>query len=163
LYRTQDKVRDLFEKLALDKYEFKHPRKNSRHPTHGKYASNANPCCRDHFMNSHDPSNSYIPLVLCDYCESSDHDVRNYPYHDYVNATCVSIEKTIHGLTQKMVETMKERITEYSHYFNHSRDNYNEPDSYLASPKSKVSLYVDFGPSYLTRSDLHDDMPFPSL
>jgi len=37
------------------------------------------------------------------------------------------------------------------------------PDSSLGSPKSKVSLYDDFEPSYLTRSNLHDDIPLLNL
>ena len=59
-----------------------------------------------------------------------------------------------------MVETMKERIVEYSKYFHESRENYSEPDSSFGSPKLEVSLYDDFEPSYQFSSNLHDDMPF---
>jgi len=64
-------------------------------------------------------------------------------------------------MTDKMVEKMKQRIAEYSHYFSHSREdtNLHELDSCLGSPKPKVSLYNDFKPSCLATSDLHDDMP----
>jgi len=55
-----------------------------------------------------------VPLVLCDYCESSDHDVHACPYHAYVDATCASVEKKINELTGKMIEIMEERILEYS-------------------------------------------------
>jgi len=34
-----------------------------------------------------------------------------------------------------MIETMKERIAEYSQCVNHSRENYNESNSALGSPK----------------------------
>ena len=80
-----------------------------------------------------------------------------------MDATCANIEKKINELSDKMIENMKARITEYSQCFNHSRENYNEPDSSLGSPKSKVILYDDFEPSYLTRPNLNKDMPSLSL
>ena len=43
-----------------------------------------------------------------DYCEFSDHDVYDCPYHDYVDARCASLGKKIHELTDKMIETIKE-------------------------------------------------------
>ena len=46
----------------------------------------------------------------CGYCASSNHDVHNCPYHDYVDATCASLGKKINEFTDKMEETMKERI-----------------------------------------------------
>ena len=76
-----------------------------------------------------------MPHVFCDYCESSNHDAYNCPYRAYVDAICASVEKKINELINKMVETMKERIAEYSHGFNRSRENYNESDS-------KLKLYV---------------------
>jgi len=57
--------------------------------------------------------------------ESFDHDVHSCPYRDYADAICASLRKTIHGLIDKMIETMKERIDEYSPYFNQSREDYN--------------------------------------
>ena len=55
------------------------------------------------------------------------------------------------------------RITEYSHCFSQSRENCNQPDSSLGSPKSGVSLFDDFEPSCLSRSSLNDDLSLPSL
>jgi len=101
--------------------------------------------------------------VLRYYCKSSDHDVYNFPYRDYIDATCTSLGKTINELINKMVGTMRERIIEYFPCFNHSRENYNEPNSCLRYPKHKVSLYDDFDPFYLVRPTLHDVMSFASL
>ena len=101
--------------------------------------------------------------VLCDYCESSNHDILTCPYHAYVDATCASVEKKINELTDKMIENIKVRIAEYSQCFNQSRENYNAPNSSLGSPKSEVSLYDDFEPSYLARPNLNNDMSLPSL
>jgi len=81
----------------------------------------------------------------------------------YVDATCASVEKTINDMIDKMIENMKKRIAKYSHCFNWSRENYNEPDSSFRSPKSEVSLYHNFEPFYLVRHDLHDDLSLPSL
>ena len=78
---------------------------------------------------------THIPPILCDYCESSNHTICNYPYRDYVDAACVNIEKTLNELTDKMIETMKERIVEYLQCVNRSRENYSEPDYSLGSPK----------------------------
>jgi len=58
-------------------------------------------------MNSHDSSDSYVSLVLCDYCESLDHNVHVCPYRDYVDAECANVKMTLNELTDKMVETMK--------------------------------------------------------
>jgi len=66
-------------------------------------------------------------------------------------------------MTDKVVETMQERIAEYSHYSNQSKENYNEPNSTLGSPKPAASFYDDFKPSYLTRPNLNNDMPLSSL
>ena len=104
-------------------------------------------------MNSNDPYYYYMPPVLRDYCESSDHATRNCPYCAYVDATCACIENTVNDMTDRIIETMKERITKYSHCFNRGRENCSEHDSNLGSPKSDVSLYDDFDPSYLVWPD----------
>lgn len=114
-------------------------------------------------MNSYDPSFSFVAPVLCDYCESSDHDVHNCPYRDYIDASCASVEKKINDMTDKLVETTGVRIAEYSQCFNQSRENYSESDSGLGSPIPEVSLYDDFEPSYLARPNLNTDMPLPGL
>ena len=101
--------------------------------------------------------------VLCDYCECSDHNAYNGLYRDYVNAACASLGKIINEMAIKMLEAMKERIAEYSHYFNQNRDDCIEPDLSLESSKPEVSRFDDFEPSYLTRPDLHDDISFSSL
>jgi len=56
--------------------------------------------------------------MLGDYCESSNPDACNCSYHVYVDAKCASVEKTINELTERMVETIKERIAKYSQCFN---------------------------------------------
>ena len=48
---------------------------------------NANPYHWDHVVNSYGPCDSSMPPILCDYCESFDHDVHNCPYRDYFNVT----------------------------------------------------------------------------
>jgi len=101
--------------------------------------------------------------VLCNSCESSDHDVLTCPFHAYVDVSCANVEKKINELTDKIIENLKVRTTEYSHSFNQSRENYSEPNSSLGSPKHEVSLYDDFKPSYLARPDLNNDMPLPSV
>jgi len=68
-----------------------------------------------------------MPPVLCEYCDSFDHDVHTCPYRVYVDATCTSVEKNINDMIDKMIENMKVIITEYSHCFNQSRENCNEP------------------------------------
>jgi len=90
-----------------------------------------------------------VSPVLCNYYESSNRDACNCPYHNYVDATCASVEKRINDMTDKMIENMKKRIGKYSHCFSHSRDDINlqGSDSNLGSPKSAVSLYDDFEPS----------------
>jgi len=82
--------------------------------------------------------------VLCDYCESSDQDVLICPFRPYIDATRASVEKKINELTDKMIETLKVRIVEYSQCFSQSRENYSEHDSSLGSLKPGVSLYDDF-------------------
>ena len=114
LSKPQDEVWDFFEKLAWDTYAFEQAKQNFGYPTHGKYAFHANPYYQDHFMNSRSPSHSYVPPMLCDYSESSDYDVHTYPYRAHVVATYASVEKKINEFTNKMVETMKERIVKYS-------------------------------------------------
>ena len=65
------------------------------------------PFHQDHFIDSYDHlSYSFVPPVLCDYCESFEHDVHDCPYTDYVDATSASLRKTINELTNKMIETM---------------------------------------------------------
>jgi len=104
-----------------------------------------------------------VSPVLCNYCDSSDHDTCNCPYRAYVDATCVSVEKEINELTDKMIENMKVRIAEYSQYFSQSRENYSGPDSSLGSPKPRVSLYDDFETAYPARPNLNEEMPLLSL
>ena len=53
-----------------------------------------------------------------------------------------------------MIEKIKERIAEYSHYFNRSRENYSETNSSLGSPKPEVNLHDDFESSYQPGSNL---------
>jgi len=105
-----------------------------------------------------------VPPILCEYCESSDHDVHNFAYRD-VDATCVRVEESINEMPDKMIETMKERIVEFSHCVNRSREDYNvyKSHSSLGCPKLEASPYDDFEPSHLARPDLHGDMPVPSL
>jgi len=104
-----------------------------------------------------------MPLVLYDYCKSSDHDACNYAYRDYIDATCASDKKAINGMTNQMVETMKQRIAEYSHCFSHSGEdtNLHEPSSSLGTPNLRVSLYDDLSPLILL--GLNDVMPLSSL
>jgi len=83
-----------------------------------------------------------VTLILCNYCESSNCDVYNCPYLDYVDATSTKLEGTIKAMTDKIVEIMKERIAEYSHYFNPCRMDYNESDSSLGSPKLEVNFLM---------------------
>jgi len=97
-----------------------------------------------------------VPPVLCDYCGSSYHDACNCRYHDYVDATCASVEKKINEITNQMVETMKQRIAEYFNCFNHSREDINlhETNFSLGCLKPEVSLYDDFESSYQPTSNL---------
>ena len=104
-----------------------------------------------------------MPPVWCDYCKSSTHDACSCPYRDCFDAQYASLEKRIDELTAKTVEIMKARITEHSQCFNQSRENCNESDSCLGSPKSGVSLFDDFEPSYSARPDLNENMLLPSL
>jgi len=101
--------------------------------------------------------------MLCEYCESSNHDVLTCPFHPYIDAICASAEKKINELTDKMIKNLKVRIAEYSQCFSQSRENYSEPGSSLGYPKLGVSLYDDFEPSYSARPPLNEEMPLPSL
>jgi len=165
LTRTQDEVCDFFEKLAWTTYDLQQARGALGYPAHGESIFPVSPYPLDRFIDSYDPSHSYFPLVLCDYCESSDHDVHTCPYRAYVDATSASAKKMINELTDKMVETVKEKIAEYSYYFSHNREDTNlyRPDFSLGSPKPEVSLYDDFESSYLTRPNLNDAMCLASL
>ena len=141
LSKTQDEVWNFFEKLAWDTYQFEQVSETLGYPTHDEYASH--PYHQDHFAYS-DNHLSYFTVssILCDYCKSSDHNVHNCPYYDYVDARCVSLEKTINKLTDTMIEAMKEKIVEYSHCFNQSMEDSNlrELDSNLGSIEPAVSL-----------------------
>jgi len=156
---------DFSEKLAWDTHALEHAKENFWYPTHGESVFHTNPSHQDYFINSHDLFKSYVSHALCDYCESSDHDVHTCPYRDYADATCGSIEKTINEMTNLMVEIMKQRIAQYFNCFNHSREDINlhKNDSSLGSPKPEVSLYDDFEPSSQSMSNLQDVQPFPSL
>jgi len=111
LSKTQDEVWNFVEKLAWDTYEFEQVSETLGYPTHGEYGSH--PYHQDQFAYSYNHlSYSIVPPILCDYCKSSYHNVHDCPYHDYVDATCVSLGKIINKLTDKMIETMKEKIVE---------------------------------------------------
>ena len=109
---TQDEAWDFFEKLTWDTYEFEQVKKNFGYPTHGESAFHANPYHQDHYRNLYHPYHSFVPPVLCDYCESSYHDTCTCPCWNYIDATCASVEKKINDMTDRMIETMKERIAE---------------------------------------------------
>ena len=111
---TQDEVRDFFEKLAWDTYEFEQAKKNFGYPLHSESVIPTNHYSQDHFIDSHDPSYSSVSLVWREYYDSYDRDTCNYPYRAYVDATCASVEKKINELTDKIIENMKVRIAEYS-------------------------------------------------
>jgi len=53
-------------------------------------------------MNLCDPSYSFVPPLLCDYCESSNHDVHTCSYGDYVDATWASAEKMLNEMTSQI-------------------------------------------------------------
>jgi len=114
LSRTQGEVYDFFEKPAWDTYAFERVNKHFRYRTHSGTVFHANPYHQDHFINSYDPFQSYVSLAFCDYCEFSYHDAYTCPYRDYIDATNASVEKTINEMTDKILETIKQRITEYS-------------------------------------------------
>jgi len=92
-----------------------------------------------------------------DYCESSDHAAYTCPYRDF-DANYASMEKRQNALTDKVMEIMNVKITEHSHCFNENREQCNESDSSLGSPKPEVSLSDDFEPCYQSRPHLHDDV-----
>jgi len=77
LSQTQAKVWNFFEQLAWDTYEFDQAKQNFGYPTQGEFVFLINPYHQDHLMNSYDLFQSYVTPVLCDYCESSDHDACN--------------------------------------------------------------------------------------
>ena len=81
---------------------------------------------------------------------------------DSVDVACTSIGKIINELTNKMMETMKAKV---SHYFNHIGKNVSlhETNSSLRFIESTVSLYDNFESSIRSRFDLHDNMSFANL
>jgi len=113
-------------------------------------------------MNSYDPPYSRVPTVLCDYCESSDHDAYTCPFRAYVVATCASFEKKINDMTDQMIETMKARIAACFPCFNQNKETYSELYSSLGSPKPDVSPYDNFEPFRSARPDLNENMPLPN-
>jgi len=62
----------------------------------------------------------------------------------------------------KVIETMMEKITKYSHCFNWSRENssLHVPYSSLGSLEHVINLYDYFESSIQFRSNSHNDMPF---
>ena len=106
LSRSQDEVWDFFERLAWDTYEFEQAKMNLKYPTHAESTFYANPSPQNHFLNPYDPSQSYMPPVLCDYCESPYHDVSTCSYR----ATCATLEKKINEMTYQIIEIMKLRF-----------------------------------------------------
>lgn len=163
LSKTSNEVWDFFEKLAWETYAVEQANTTFRYPTHGEYDFHANSYPSYHFVNSSDSFHSYMPPVLCDYCEFPDHDAYTCPYRDYIDVTCASFEKKINEMTEKMVETMKLRIAEYSQCFNQIRETSSEIDSSLGFPKPDISLYEDSEPSYSARLDSNESMLLPSL
>ena len=105
---------DFFVKLAWNTYEFEQARKNFGYTTHTEFVFLVSPCPQDPLIDSHNASHSYLPSVLCNYCESSDHAACHCPYRAYVDATCASVKRKINELADQMVATMKKRIAEYS-------------------------------------------------
>jgi len=75
LSKTQAEIWDFFEKLAWDTYAFEQAKKNFAYPTPNESVFLANPSPHDHFINSYDPSYSYMSPAFCDCCEYSDYDV----------------------------------------------------------------------------------------
>ena len=90
LSKTQDEVWDFFKKLAWDTYDIEQARNNFDYPTHSESIFPVRPCLQDPFIDSYDPSHYYMPHILCNYCESSDHDAHICPYRAYVDTTCRS-------------------------------------------------------------------------
>ena len=78
--KTQDEVWDFFEKQAQNTYEFEQARNSFGYPTYSEPAFPISPCPRDPFIDSHDPSHSYLPSDLWNYCESSNHAACHCPY-----------------------------------------------------------------------------------
>ena len=104
-----------------------------------------------------------MPHVLCDYCESPDHDAYTCPYREYIDVTCASFEKKINDMTDHMIETMKLRIDEYSQSVYQIRETSSEIDSSFGYAKPDISLYEDFESSYSARPELNENMSLPSL
>ena len=61
LSKTQDEVRDFFENLGWETYEFEQANQFSGYPTSDEYAFYANPSPPDHFLNS----STHIVLLCC--------------------------------------------------------------------------------------------------
>ena len=114
LSETQDEVWDFFEKPAWHTYDFEQARNSFGYSTNSEFVFPVSPCPQDPLMDSHDASHSYLPCVLCNYCESSDHAAFHCPCRAYVDATCASVERKINELADQMVQTMKKRIAKYS-------------------------------------------------
>ena len=114
-------------------------------------------------MNSYDPSYSCVPPILCDYCESPNHDAHTCPFRAYADATYASFEKKINDMTNQMIKTTKVKIAACSQCFNQNRETYSEIDGSLGSPKPNISLYDDFEPSCSAMPDFNEDMHLPSL
>ena len=95
LPKIQDKVWDFLERLAWKTYAFEQANETFRYPTHGEYDFHANSYPSDHFVNLYGPSYSYMPPILCDYCESPDHDARTCPYRAYVDATSEVLKRRL--------------------------------------------------------------------
>ena len=83
LSKTLDELWDFFEKLTWKTYAFEQANRSFRYPTHGECDFQANSYPSDHFMNLNDPYYYYMPPILCDYCESSDHDCHTCPFRAY--------------------------------------------------------------------------------
>jgi len=163
LSKTQNEVWDFFEKLTWKTYAFEQANEAFRCQTSGEYDFQANSYLSYHFVNSYDPSYSCVPPILCNYCESPDHDAYTCPFRAYVDAMCASFEKKINDMTNQMIETMIAGIVACSLCFNQNRETYGEIDSSLESPKPDISLYDDFEPSYSARPDLNENMCLPNL
>jgi len=101
---------------------FEQANETFRYPTHGEYDFQANSYHSDHFVNSYNPSYNCVPPVLCDCCESPDHDAYTCPFRVCVDATCVSFQKKINDMTDQMIEIMKVRIAACSSCFNQNRE-----------------------------------------
>jgi len=95
LSKIQDEIWDFFEKLARNTYAFEQGKNNFGYPTSDESVFLDNPSPHDHFIDSHDSCYSYVSLILCEYCDSYDHDTCNCRYRAYADAICTSVEKKI--------------------------------------------------------------------